>query len=58
MAAPPFLIDEAEQATPALRRHARSEFEMLDLQPEFADLCPGELQHSRLDASLAERELG
>ena len=29
-----------------------------DLQPELADLRPGELQHSRLDASLAERELG
>jgi UDP-glucose 4-epimerase len=29
-----------------------------DLQPELADLRPGELQHSRLDASVAERELG
>jgi UDP-glucose 4-epimerase len=29
-----------------------------DLQAEFADLRPGELKHSRLDASLAERELG
>jgi UDP-glucose 4-epimerase len=29
-----------------------------DLEPELADLRPGELQHSRLDASLAERELG
>jgi UDP-glucose 4-epimerase len=28
-----------------------------DLEPELADLRPGELQHSRLDASLAEREL-
>ncbi len=28
------------------------------LQPELADLRPGELQHSRLDISLAERELG
>jgi UDP-glucose 4-epimerase len=29
-----------------------------DLQPELADLRPGELQNSCLDASLAERELG
>jgi UDP-glucose 4-epimerase len=29
-----------------------------DLQPELADLRPGELQHSCLDASLAERVLG
>jgi UDP-glucose 4-epimerase len=29
-----------------------------ELQPELADLRPGELQHSRLDPSLAERELG
>ena len=29
-----------------------------ELQPEFADLRPGELQHSRLDVSRAERELG
>jgi UDP-glucose 4-epimerase len=28
------------------------------LEPELADLRPGELQHSRLDVSLAERELG
>lgn len=28
------------------------------LQPELADLRPGELQHSRLDASRARRELG
>ena len=28
------------------------------LQPELADLRPGELQHSRLDIALAERELG
>ncbi len=28
------------------------------LQPELADLRPGELQHSRLDVSRAERELG
>jgi len=28
------------------------------LQPELADLRPGELQHSRLDASRAERDLG
>jgi UDP-glucose 4-epimerase len=28
------------------------------LQPELADLRPGELQHSRLDISRAERELG
>jgi UDP-glucose 4-epimerase len=29
-----------------------------DLQPELAELRSGELQHSRLDAGLAERELG
>jgi UDP-glucose 4-epimerase len=29
-----------------------------DLQPELAELRPGELQHSCLDAGLAERELG
>ena len=29
-----------------------------DLEPELADLRPGELQHSRLDVSRAERELG
>jgi UDP-glucose 4-epimerase len=29
-----------------------------DIQPELADLRPGELQHSRLDVSRAERELG
>jgi UDP-glucose 4-epimerase len=29
-----------------------------DLRPELADLRPGELQHSCLDASLAERVLG
>jgi UDP-glucose 4-epimerase len=28
------------------------------LEPELADLRPGELQHSRLDVSLAARELG
>jgi UDP-glucose 4-epimerase len=28
------------------------------LEPELADLRPGELQHSRLDVSRAERELG
>jgi UDP-glucose 4-epimerase len=28
------------------------------LEPELADLRPGELTHSRLDTSLAERELG
>jgi UDP-glucose 4-epimerase len=28
------------------------------IEPELADLRPGELQHSRLDASRAERELG
>jgi UDP-glucose 4-epimerase len=28
------------------------------LEPELADLRPGELTHSRLDVSLAERELG
>ncbi|HEY1833879.1 MAG TPA: NAD-dependent epimerase/dehydratase family protein [Solirubrobacteraceae bacterium] len=29
-----------------------------EIEPELADLRPGELQHSRLDASLATRELG
>jgi UDP-glucose 4-epimerase len=29
-----------------------------EIEPELADLRPGELEHSRLDASLAERELG
>jgi UDP-glucose 4-epimerase len=29
-----------------------------DLEPQLADLRPGELQHSCLDTSLAERELG
>jgi UDP-glucose 4-epimerase len=29
-----------------------------DIEPELADLRPGELQHSCLDISLAERELG
>jgi UDP-glucose 4-epimerase len=29
-----------------------------ELEPELADLRPGELQHSRLDISRAERELG
>jgi UDP-glucose 4-epimerase len=28
------------------------------IEPELADLRPGELQHSRLDVKLAERELG
>jgi UDP-glucose 4-epimerase len=28
------------------------------LEPELADLRPGELEHSRLDVTLAERELG
>jgi UDP-glucose 4-epimerase len=28
------------------------------LEPELADLRPGELQHSRLDVSRAQRELG
>ena len=28
------------------------------IEPELADLRPGELEHSRLDISLAERELG
>jgi UDP-glucose 4-epimerase len=37
----------------ALREAAGS-----DLEPELADLRPGELQHSRLDVSRAERELG
>jgi UDP-glucose 4-epimerase len=30
----------------------------VDIQPELADLRPGALKHSRLDAGLAERELG
>jgi len=29
-----------------------------DTEPELADLRPGELEHSRLDPALAERELG
>jgi UDP-glucose 4-epimerase len=29
-----------------------------NIEPDLADLRPGELQHSRLDISLAERELG
>ena len=29
-----------------------------DIEPQFADLRPGELQHSRLDISRAEAELG
>jgi UDP-glucose 4-epimerase len=29
-----------------------------EIEPELADLRPGELQHSRLDASLAAREFG
>ncbi len=29
-----------------------------ELEPELADLRPGELQHSCLDVSRAERELG
>lgn len=29
-----------------------------EIEPELADLRPGELQHSRLDASRAQRELG
>ncbi len=29
-----------------------------EIEPELADLRPGELQHSRLDVRLAERELG
>ena len=37
----------------ALREGAGSE-----LEPELADLRPGELQHSCLDVSRAERELG
>jgi UDP-glucose 4-epimerase len=36
-----------------LRKRAGS-----DLEPELAELRPGELQHSCLDTSLAERELG
>lgn len=28
------------------------------IEPQFADLRPGELEHSRIDPSLAERELG
>ena len=30
----------------------------VQIEPQLADLRPGELQHSRLDASRAERELG
>jgi len=30
----------------------------VEIEPELADLRPGELQHSRLDASRAQRELG
>jgi UDP-glucose 4-epimerase len=30
----------------------------VEVEPQLADLRPGELQHSRLDASRAERELG
>ena len=30
----------------------------VDIEPELADLRTGELEHSRLDASRAERELG
>lgn len=30
----------------------------VEIEPELADLRPGELQHSRLDIGLAERELG
>jgi UDP-glucose 4-epimerase len=30
----------------------------IEIEPEFADLRPGELQHSRLDISRAEAELG
>jgi UDP-glucose 4-epimerase len=29
-----------------------------DIEPQLADLRPGELEHSRLDIALAERELG
>jgi len=29
-----------------------------EIEPQLADLRPGELQHSRLDIRLAERELG
>jgi UDP-glucose 4-epimerase len=30
----------------------------VEIEPELADLRPGELRHSCLDATLAERELG
>jgi UDP-glucose 4-epimerase len=36
----------------------RSGAEGIAITPELADLRPGELEHSCLDASLAERELG
>jgi nucleoside-diphosphate-sugar epimerase len=35
-----------------------SEAAAKQIEPELADLRPGELQHSCLDSSLAERELG
>jgi UDP-glucose 4-epimerase len=37
---------------------ARVEPDLKPPEPQFADLRPGELQHSCLDASLAKRELG
>ena len=40
-------LERAEQDAPAS-----------EIEPELADLRPGELQHSCLDVSLAERELG
>ncbi len=30
----------------------------MDIEPELADLRPGELQHSCIDATRAQRELG
>jgi UDP-glucose 4-epimerase len=47
------LQSAAEESTaPGAAGNAR------ELEPELADLRPGELQHSCLDISLAERELG
>jgi UDP-glucose 4-epimerase len=38
--------------------HGLSEVAGVSIEPELADLRPGELQHSRLDCARAERELG
>ena len=42
--------------SPSARRSRRGD--PASLEPELADLRPGELQHSRLDIARAERELG